>query len=361
MAFEIIAYKNSFSNLSSASTCSSLVSTQVSSSSNSGLATFFPSFFLTNKSDTIAAEFSNENANKNKINDDSPSDLLAALNRKSEHDTKNNNTTITTTSASSLSSSSSCIVQSLVKKICKIDSVSTDITSKSTAAIPNSFKFLTLPRELSLKLSESLCSSASSSNELIDSFEFLSRFQRGFGKIPLIILDCRVLNDYNSKRIKNSIHINCQDKISKKRISSGKIKILDLVYSEICKKQQQKTTLKKSDLNNNNDNSNVICDNKGVGDDDDTSNSCFVNNCSSFDTFVNSLNNNEESLILIYDEAAAAYASSGASSDSSTSSTSCTASNYACSYSDDSNPLKIVQKNIKNTGFEKDCRILIGD
>ena len=44
-----------------------------------------------------------------------------------------------------------------------------------------------------------------------------------------IILDCRLLKDFERKKIENSIHISCRDKITKKRLLTNKLSVKDLI------------------------------------------------------------------------------------------------------------------------------------
>ncbi|XP_036438147.1 dual specificity protein phosphatase 10 [Colossoma macropomum] len=48
------------------------------------------------------------------------------------------------------------------------------------------------------------------------------------GPVPVII-DCRPFMDYNKSHIRGAVHINCSDKISRRRLQQGKITVLDLI------------------------------------------------------------------------------------------------------------------------------------
>lgn len=52
----------------------------------------------------------------------------------------------------------------------------------------------------------------------------------------LIILDCRLFKDFQVEHIKNSQHINCRDKITKKRLASKKLTVNDLISCEETKR-----------------------------------------------------------------------------------------------------------------------------
>lgn len=48
------------------------------------------------------------------------------------------------------------------------------------------------------------------------------------GPMPVII-DCRPFTEYNKSHIRGAVHINCSDKISRRRLQQGKITVLDLI------------------------------------------------------------------------------------------------------------------------------------
>lgn len=48
------------------------------------------------------------------------------------------------------------------------------------------------------------------------------------GSLPVII-DCRPFMEYNKSHIQGAVHINCSDKISRRRLQQGKITVLDLL------------------------------------------------------------------------------------------------------------------------------------
>lgn len=54
------------------------------------------------------------------------------------------------------------------------------------------------------------------------------------GPLPMII-DCRPFMDYNKSHIRGAVHINCSDKISRRRLQQGKITVLDLISSHHSK------------------------------------------------------------------------------------------------------------------------------
>lgn len=44
-----------------------------------------------------------------------------------------------------------------------------------------------------------------------------------------VIIDCRPFMEYNKSHIRGAVHINCSDKISRRRLQQGKITVLDLI------------------------------------------------------------------------------------------------------------------------------------
>ena len=48
------------------------------------------------------------------------------------------------------------------------------------------------------------------------------------GPVPVII-DCRPFVEYNKSHIRGAVHINCSDKMSRRRLQQGKITVLDLI------------------------------------------------------------------------------------------------------------------------------------
>uniref|UniRef100_A0A3B4BAG4 Dual specificity protein phosphatase 10 n=1 Tax=Periophthalmus magnuspinnatus TaxID=409849 RepID=A0A3B4BAG4_9GOBI len=48
------------------------------------------------------------------------------------------------------------------------------------------------------------------------------------GPVPVII-DCRPFTEYNKSHIRGAVHINCSDKMSRRRLQQGKITVLDLL------------------------------------------------------------------------------------------------------------------------------------
>lgn len=51
----------------------------------------------------------------------------------------------------------------------------------------------------------------------------------------IILLDCRTYNDYNQGTIQDAVHINCRDKLIKKRLQNQKITVRDLISCELTK------------------------------------------------------------------------------------------------------------------------------
>jgi dual specificity MAP kinase phosphatase len=60
------------------------------------------------------------------------------------------------------------------------------------------------------------------------------------GPVPVII-DCRPFMEYNKSHIQGAVHINCSDKISRRRLQQGKITVLDLLS---CRESSGKDSFK---------------------------------------------------------------------------------------------------------------------
>jgi hypothetical protein len=86
------------------------------------------------------------------------------------------------------------------------------------------------------------CQPQSSSATLTDpnnnksAFIEIDQFINAFLSLSTVILDCRVLRDYELNHIKNSIHISCRDKITRKRLSSKKLLVKDIISCEAARK-----------------------------------------------------------------------------------------------------------------------------
>ena len=48
------------------------------------------------------------------------------------------------------------------------------------------------------------------------------------GPLPVIV-DCRPFTEYNKSHVRGAVHINCSDKISRRRLQQGKVTVLELV------------------------------------------------------------------------------------------------------------------------------------
>ena len=52
-----------------------------------------------------------------------------------------------------------------------------------------------------------------------------------------IILDCRLWKEFSRKKIRNSLHLQCHDKITKNRLISNKLSVKDLLSCEDAKRK----------------------------------------------------------------------------------------------------------------------------
>lgn len=166
---------------------------------------------------------------------------------------------------------------------------------------------------LSTSISSST-SSSSSCSQFIDPSELKNKFYEFSSKFLLILLDCRTYNDFNLKHIKDSVHLNCRDKLTRKRLQSRKLTVKDLISSEEIKNKFEAAPV---------------------------SGEQAVQNVAEYtDNFIQSIKTDktDNNMIVLYDD---------------------TTSDLSDLQSDQ-NPLKIVQENIKQSGYRKDCRILKG-
>lgn len=160
------------------------------------------------------------------------------------------------------------------------------------------------------------------SSQFIDPSELKTKLFEFSSKFLLILLDCRTYNDFNLKHIKDSVHLNCRDKLTRKRLQTRKLTVKDLISSEEIKnKLDQETDASK---------------NPTVG--------SLVTAAKSQADFTNSLmqstdtQNPDNNMIVLYDDTTSELSD----------------------LQSDQNPLKIVQENIKQSGYNKDCKILKG-
>ncbi|XP_033873523.1 dual specificity protein phosphatase 10-like [Acipenser ruthenus] len=58
----------------------------------------------------------------------------------------------------------------------------------------------------------------------------ITKCSKGHQPMPgPVIIDCRPFMEYNKSHIQGAVHINCSDKISRRRLQQGKITVLDLI------------------------------------------------------------------------------------------------------------------------------------
>lgn len=161
----------------------------------------------------------------------------------------------------------------------------------------------------------------------------------------VILVDCRTYNDYNNMHIKDSVHVNCRDNLTKKRLKSNKLTFKDLISSEeiknklvdvkrsLCKGADQLMATRSLVSKMARSNSNQSLTNastqpeeaaaavkpavKLIGDDDEEEN---------------------KNIIVLYDDT----------------------TNDISELQTESNPLKILQENIKQCGYNEECKILKG-
>lgn len=135
------------------------------------------------------------------------------------------------------------------------------------------------------------------------------------------------------KHIKDSVHLNCRDRLTRKRLQSRKLTVKDLISSEEIKNklvtdEATEATARASSTDRMSDSS-VGCDSGPVVEHlMEKANTTMAQASSS---------GNNNNMIVLYDD-----------------------TTNDLSELSDQNPLKIVQDNIKQSGYKKDCRILKG-
>ena len=199
---------------------------------------------------------------------------------------------------------------------------------------------------------------SSNSSPFIDAQE-LKRKLIESTKCLVILLDCRTYTDFNSKAIQYSVHLNCRDKLIKKRLQTCKLSIKDLISNEEIKKKldsNEDCLIKRGIASIVNKSSQIInrlaCVNNGQTinnsiKDDEIVADVKVNDDFKENTMPSTHQAEEEeegdkpnsdNMIIIYDDKTSDLNELQA----------------------ESNPLKIVQENIKQCGYKKECKILKG-
>jgi len=157
-------------------------------------------------------------------------------------------------------------------------------------------------------------------SQFIDPFDLKKKLFEIQSKI-IIFLDCRSFNDFNLKRIKDSVHLNCRDRLTKKRLQTLKLSVKDLISCEQIKNKFEIDTNKVqstapnriatsfNSLNNSNHNEKTKNDNRQT-----------------------------DGMVVIYDDT----------------------TTDPKDLQNDSNPLRIVQENMRRYGFKNQCKILKG-
>jgi hypothetical protein len=161
--------------------------------------------------------------------------------------------------------------------------------------------------------SDSLNSLAS---QFIDPFDLKKKIFEIQSKI-IIFLDCRPFSDFNLKRIKDSVHLNCRDRLTKKRLQTLKLSVKDLISCEQIKSKLEIDTNK-------------------------TQSGTASRLATSFSSLNNEKAKNDSrhthDMIVLYDDT----------------------TTDPKDLQNDSNPLRIVQENMRKYGFKNQCKILKG-
>ena len=95
-------------------------------------------------------------------------------------------------------------------------------------------------KPLTAIIAEASQSSTSSTSSLSFASTFIEaqELKRKLLELPkfiVILLDCRTYTDFNLKHIKDSVHLNCRDKLIKKRLQTRKLTVKDLISNEDVK------------------------------------------------------------------------------------------------------------------------------
>lgn len=129
----------------------------------------------------------------------------------------------------------------------------------------------------------------------------------------VIVLDCRTFTDFNMQHIKESVHLNCRDKLIRRRLASRKLQVKDLIACESTK-------------------SKIVDNSPPMAKSNAHPSSCSLANLNLDE------NENAQNMIVLYDNTTADVKDLEV----------------------EQNPLRIVQENIKQSGYKKQCKILKG-
>ena len=170
-------------------------------------------------------------------------------------------------------------------------------------------------------------------------------------KALVILLDCRTYTEFNTKHIKDSVHLNCRDKLIKKRLQARKLTVKDLIS---CEEIKSKLDSNEDELLVNASKTsaafNTTAALAAAAANMVSSSTCKIINRLSSCNSLSKLGSEDEhdvilsggdvnkNMIVIYDDT----------------------TSEAAELQSESNPLKIVQENIKQSGYKKECKILKG-
>lgn len=219
-----------------------------------------------------------------------------------------------------------------------------NLTSSSSPKIQRNLSFDNLIPSFNLPLSMPPITPTTSStfSSFIDASELKCKFLDYPNKVLVILLDCRTYTDFNLKHIKDSVHLNCRDKIIRKRLQTRKLTVKDLISNEEIKN--------KLDSNEDSLISNVragfnsiinrlsSCTNLATFENDHDSQISNLNINDDKENIFPNDKNQQSAMIVILDDK----------------------TSNLNDLQSDSNPLKIVQENIKQSGYKKECKILKG-
>ena len=202
-------------------------------------------------------------------------------------------------------------------------------------------------------LSQTQTSTSSAFSSLFIEPQELKRKLLELPKFIVILLDCRTYTDFNVKHIKDSVHLNCRDKLIKKRLQTRKLTVKDLISNEEVKNKLESNedcllnnvrAVASAGLASLVTNSAKIMNrlsctqssfSKTLNSDEEISNLKIQDDFKENTTLNDA---NIDKMIVIYDDKTSDLSE----------------------LQSESNPLKIVQENIKQSGYKKECKILKG-
>lgn len=160
----------------------------------------------------------------------------------------------------------------------------------------------------------------------------------------IILLDCRTWSEFSTTHIKDSVHLNCRDKITRKRLQTRKVTVKDLISCEEVKSKLESNEAKSasstaSSQTAESSSSSVSCSAASIA--DECPSPVAVALPPTLQRSASQLSATADvsgNMIVLYDDTTSELED----------------------LQSEANPLKIVQENIKQCGYKKECKILKG-